>query len=86
MLIQKNLSISLDETLVSSQDSHKTLTVPILDTLFILQSPWWKLRYESSTLILYKELSSTVFQSLSVSEWVRKASVTPVQISTLFNI
>ena len=26
------------------------------------------LRYESSTLILYKELSSTIFQSLSVSE------------------
>ena len=26
------------------------------------------LRYESSTLILYKELSSTIFQSLSVSQ------------------
>ena len=41
------------------------------------------LRYESSTLILYKELSSPIFQSRqSVSE----ASVTPVQISTLCNI
>ena len=30
----------------------------------------------------YKELSSSIFQSLSV----RKASVTPVQISTLLNI
>ena len=30
-----------------------------------------QLRYESSTLILYKELSSPIFQSLSVSEWVR---------------
>ena len=41
------------------------------------------LRYESSTLILYKELSSPIFQScLSVSQ----ASVTPVQISTLCNI
>ena len=42
-----------------------------------------ELRYESSTLILYKELSSPIFQSCqSVSE----ASVTPVQISTLCNI
>ena len=32
-----------------------------------------KLRYESSTLILYKELSSTIFQSLSVSPSVRHA-------------
>ena len=40
------------------------------------------LRYESSTLILCKELSSPIFQSLSV----RQASVTPVQISTLCNI
>ena len=37
------------------------------------------LRYESSTLILYKELSSPIFQSC-------QASVTPVQISTLCNI
>ena len=42
----------------------------------------FKLRCESSTLILYKELSSTIFQSLSVSQ----ASVTPVQISTFCNI
>ena len=40
------------------------------------------LRYESSTLILYKELSSSIFQSLSVSQ----ASVTPDQISTFCNI
>ena len=33
------------------------------------------LRYESSTLILYKELSSSIFQSLSVSERVSQASV-----------
>ena len=41
------------------------------------------LRYESSTLILYKELSSTIFQSC---QSVCQASVTPVQISTLCNI
>ena len=46
------------------------------------QSVSLKLRYESSTLILYKELSSSNFQSL----WVSKRSVTPNQISTLFNI
>ena len=46
------------------------------------------LRYESSILILYKELSSSIhlFQSLSASQSVRKSSVIPVQISTLFNI
>ena len=44
------------------------------------------LRYMSSTLILYKELSSTIFQSLSVSESVSNASVTPVQIFILLNI
>ena len=43
----------------------------------------FKLRYESSILILYKELSSTIFK---VCESVSQASVTPVQISTLFNI
>ena len=37
-----------------------------------------KLRYESSTLIFYKELSSSIFQSLSVSQSVSQASVTPV--------
>ena len=42
------------------------------------QTGWLKLRYESFTLILYKELSSSIFQSLSVSESVCKASVTPV--------
>ena len=36
-----------------------------------------KLRYESSILVLYKELSSPIFQS----QWVSKASVTPDQIS-----
>ena len=40
------------------------------------------LRYESSTLIVCKELSSSIFQNL----WVRQASVKPVQISTLCNI
>ena len=45
------------------------------------------LRYESSSLILYKKLSSSIFQSLSVSESViSNASVTSVQISTLSNI
>ena len=44
------------------------------------ETDWSDLRYESST--LYKELSSTIFQSLSV----RQASITPVQISTLCNI
>ena len=45
------------------------------------------LRYESSTLILYKELSSSIFQSCqSVSQSVCQASVTPVQISTFCNI
>ena len=43
------------------------------------------LRYESSTLILYKELSSSIFP-LWVSQWVSEASVTPVQISILCNI
>ena len=50
-----------------------------------------KLCYESSTLKLYKALSSPIFQSLSVcqsvsqsvSQSVRKALVTPDQISTL---
>ena len=42
-----------------------------------------ELRYESSTLILYKELSSPIFQSC---QSVSQASVTPVQISTLCNI
>ena len=41
-----------------------------------------ELLYERSTPILYKEVSSTIFQSLSV----RKASVTPVQVSSLCNI
>ena len=36
--------------------------------------------------ILYKELSSPIFQSLSVNQSVRKASVTLVQISTFCNI
>ena len=40
-----------------------------------------QLRYESSTLILCKELSSTIF-----ALWVCQASVTPVQISTFCNI
>ena len=40
------------------------------------------LRYESSTLTLYKELSSSIFQSQSVCQ----ACVTPFQISTLCNI
>ena len=43
------------------------------------------LRYESSTLILYKELSSPIFQ-MWVSQSVCQASVTPVQISTFCNI
>ena len=42
------------------------------------------LRYESST-PTSKELRSSISQSLSVSQWVR-ASVSPDQISTLFNI
>ena len=41
------------------------------------------LRYESSTLILYKELSSPIFQSC---ESVCQACVTPFQISTFCNI
>ena len=39
----------------------------------LLDSPF--LRYESSALILYKELSSSIFQSLWVSEWVSGESV-----------
>ena len=34
-----------------------------------------QLRYESSTLILYRELSSSIFQSLSVSEWVSESGI-----------
>ena len=30
----------------------------------------------------YKELSSPIFQSMSVSQWVSKGSVIPIQIST----
>ena len=36
--------------------------------------------YESSNLILFKELSSSIFQSLSVCESVSKESVTPDHI------
>ena len=43
------------------------------------------LRFESSTLILCKELSSTIFQ-LWVSQSVSEACVTPIQISTFCNI
>ena len=42
---------------------------------------WGKLRYESSTLILCKELSSSIF-----ALWVCQALVTPAQISTFCNI
>ena len=45
------------------------LPCPVL--LVLLQLILRILRYESSTLILYKELSSTIFQSLSVSQSVR---------------
>ena len=46
--------------------------------------PWeGKLRYESSTLILYEELSNSIFQSCQL---VSEASVTPVQISTVCNV
>ena len=52
----------------------------------VLQARKLWLRYESSTLILYEELSSPIFQSCQwVSESVSKASVTPDQISTLCN-
>ena len=45
------------------------------------------LRYESSSLKLYKELSSSIFQNCqSVSQSVCQACVTPFQISTLCNI
>ena len=47
---------------------------------------FFSLRYESSTVIHYKELSSPIFQSLWVSQSVSQASVTPHQISTLCNI
>ena len=40
------------------------------------QTGWLKLRYESFTLILYKGLSSSIFQSLSLSESVSQ-SVSP---------
>ena len=56
------------------------------DTACIFQHqcvPVCELRYESSTLILCKELSSSIFQSC---QSVCQASVTPVQISTLCNI
>ena len=43
----------------------------------VFVSVFFLLLYESSTLILYKELSSSLFQSLSVSQSVR-ASVSPV--------
>ena len=63
---------------------HKKLgVILILREMFAQQH---KFRYESSTLILYKELSSRIFQSQWVSESVSQASVTPVQISTFCNI
>ena len=43
------------------------------------------LRYESSTLILYKELSGPILQ-VWVSQSVSQACVTPFQISTFCNI
>ena len=47
-------------THIQARDLHACL--PLCLSLFLL------LRYESSTLILYKELSSSIFQSLSVCE------------------
>ena len=52
-------------------------------SLSIFFAIYFVLRYESSTLILYKELTSPIFQSC---QSVRKASVIPVQISTLCDI
>ena len=42
-----------------------------LVALLVSLTESYLLRYESSTLILYKELSSPIFQSLSVSPSVR---------------
>ena len=66
------------------------VALPILPTARLLLCPrrcpgWFLLRYESSTLILYKELSSPIFQ-MWVSQSVCQASVTPVQISTFCNV
>ena len=64
---------------IKVEEADSTLFVPVEQSekqyqylLFLY------LCYESSTLILYKELSSPIFQSL--------ASVTPDQVSTLCNI
>ena len=58
-----------------------TLSISSIIAWQLCESSTFTLRYESSSLILNKELSSPIFQSCqSVSEWVSKAFVTPVQL------
>ena len=64
-----------EEGLAILQNNCHTYLSKSSSQIFCLEQ---KLRYESSTIILCKELSSPIFQSL----WVSQASVTPVQIST----
>ena len=45
-----------------------TITIATTATMTIIITIINQLRHESSTLILYKELSSPIFQSLSVSQ------------------
>ena len=62
----------LDKTIGFNNEKVTELaSTPILLDLNLVKSVfvgWPKLRYESSTLILYKQLSSPIFQSLSVSQ------------------
>ena len=70
-------------SLATGNCSNAETTFYMKPELNVFPKPMLLLRYESSTLILFKELSSTIFQS---RESVSEASVTPVQISALCNI
>ena len=76
-----------DYTLIASTTLPLAINIIAITIIAINIIAIVLLRYERSTLILYKELSSPIFQSCqSVSQSVSEASVTPVQISTLCNI
>ena len=68
-----NLILELDPSILGPVDGSKLMGDILIDMLdidlAISEVDFFKLRYESSTLILYKELSSSIFQSCqSVSE------------------
>ena len=63
-----NLILELDPSILGPVDGSKLMGDILIDMLdidlAISEVDFFKLRYESSTLILYKELSSPIFQSL----------------------